>query len=70
MAIRFQYRTKLPTKAPGPRSPTDPDWQQWIAENLLRGCSQEGMLETMSRAGLDARAAQSAILAMRTQPVF
>ena len=70
MAIRFQYRTQLPTKAPGPRSPTDPDWQQWIAENLLRGCSQEGMLETMIRAGLDARAAQSAILAMKTQPVF
>ena len=36
--------------------PIDDGWIQWIAENLLRSCTPESMLQTMTAAGWRANA--------------
>ena len=63
------------TFPPAPRPlaggrPVDAEWQQWVAENRLRNCTAESMLETMTSAGIDAGAAQVAIAKVDTDPAF
>ncbi|HJV59775.1 MAG TPA: hypothetical protein VJ743_02460, partial [Albitalea sp.] len=62
------------TPAPRPREvahvPLDAGWRQWIAENRLRDCTPESMLQTMVASGLDARESQAAIALMEDEPVF
>ncbi len=50
--------------------PLDDGWRQWIAENRLRDCTPESMLQTMIDAGLDAAACDAAIRGMEQDPVF
>ncbi len=50
--------------------PLDAGWVQWIAENRLRECTPESMLETMTAAGLDRAESANAIRAMEQNPVF
>lgn len=50
--------------------PLDAGWQQWIAENRLRHCTPESMLDTMVGAGLDPIECERAIRAMESDPVF
>lgn len=38
-----------------------PDWQDWIFENLRRGCSPQSMISMMVQAGFDAAVAESGI---------
>jgi ribosomal protein L16 Arg81 hydroxylase len=45
-------------------------WYQWIAENRLRDCTPESMLQTMIQAGLDPAESELAITEMDTDPVF
>src|SRR5205814_8925717 len=62
------------TPAPRPREiahvPLDSGWRQWIAENRLRDCTPDSMLQTMTDAGLDPRECQAAIALMEDDPVF
>ncbi len=60
----------VPLAAPAAFRPLDDGWVQWIAENKLRGCTVESMIETMRQAGLDPAEARSAIARMDTDPVF
>jgi hypothetical protein len=64
----------VPLPAPKPRSfvPAEPDagWQQWIAEQLLRGCARESMLMTMTAAGFDAAISSAAIERMASAPAY
>lgn len=59
-----------PKLAPPPPPPVDDGWRQWIAENRLRDCTPDSMVETMVAAGLDRQAARTAVAAMETDPVF
>ncbi len=63
-----------PPPAPRPQATQAPaidaGWQQWIAENLLRHCTPESMLQTMVQAGMDAGQSQSAINAMGHNPAM
>jgi hypothetical protein len=56
----------------GPTAPTpvDPGWRQWIAENLLRGCTVESMLGTMERAGIPRGVASSAVQGVQQDAVY
>jgi Cupin-like domain len=60
--------------APRPRAiefkPLDAGWQQWIAENRLRNCTPESMLQTMTGAGLDPTECAPAIQRMESDPAF
>jgi hypothetical protein len=62
------------TPAPRPRTvthaPLTDDWRQWIAENRLRDCTPQSMLETMVGAGLDREEARAAIARMENDPAF
>ena len=65
----------LPAKASTPSNatpgkPIDAAWQQWIAENRLRGCTPESMVQTMTAAGLDRAESQRAIPHMEQDPAF
>jgi hypothetical protein len=65
-------RVVPPAPLPGVVSyaPLTDDWRQWIAENRLRDCTPESMLQTMMAASLDPLAAQAAIVQMETDPAF
>lgn len=45
-------------------------WIQWIAENRLRDCTPESMLETMVAAGVDRATSEQAIVLIEHDPVF
>lgn len=53
-----------------PRRGVDDSWRQWIAENLLRDCTPESMVDTMTANGVDEEAARAAIVGMNGDPVF
>ena len=53
-----------------PRVPLDDNWRQWIAENRLRDCSPESMVEDMVGAGLDRAECQEAVARMEVDPAF
>lgn len=48
----------------------DANWLQWLAENKLRGCTVNSMLETMTTAGLPRSACEAEIERMELDPVF
>lgn len=50
--------------------PPDASWLQWIADNRLRGCTIESMLQTMAAAGLDPGACLEALRAIEASPGF
>ena len=52
------------------QTPVEPSWLDWIAENRLRGCSTESMLQAMCQRGICAEAAAAAIQQIEQQPVF
>jgi len=64
----------LPSPAPRPERPKeyvlDNGWVQWVAENRLRDCSPESMVETMVNAGQDRHNCELAVAAIEHDPVF
>lgn len=56
------------TAAP-PRA-IDDGWIQWIAENRLRDCTPESMLQTMVAAGLERAAGERELARVENDPVF
>lgn len=57
--------------APVPGKPAlDDGWIQWLAENRLRNCTPESMLETMAAAGLDRALCAQALPLLERDPVF
>jgi len=57
------------TAAPA-ANPIDERWLQWMAENRLRDCTPESMLETMVAAGVDREACRQALPLLERDPVF
>jgi len=55
-----------------PPAPVAPDdrWLQWIAENLLRGCTAESMLDAMTASGLSREKSAAAMRSMEQNPAF
>jgi hypothetical protein len=77
LRVRFQsVRSVLRPAAaknlgtPPPGHPLPDDWRQWVAENRLRNCTPESMLETMAGAGIDRDHARDAIARIEADPVF
>lgn len=66
--------SSLSRPAPPPlnraKAPLDDNWRQWIAENRLRDCTPESMVETMVAAGIDRAECQAAVARMETDPAF
>jgi hypothetical protein len=50
--------------------PLDDGWLQWIAENRLRDCTPESMVQTMVAAGIEPSACRAAVIQMEMDPVF
>ena len=50
--------------------PFDDGWVQWAAENRLRGCTAESMLQTMVAAGLDRALCEQALPLLEGDPVY
>jgi hypothetical protein len=48
----------------------DDGWRQWIAENRLRDCTPESMVQTMVAAGLNRTECQLAVAKMERDPAF
>ncbi len=46
------------------------NWLQWMAENRLRGCTPESMVETMVAAGMDRALCMQAIPMLEADPVY
>ena len=51
-------------------APLPGSWQQWIAENRLRDCSPESLVETMVQGGLDRASCIDALVQLESNPVF
>jgi hypothetical protein len=62
--------SRLDTQRPIPHQELSDSWFQWIADNRLRNCSPESMLETMIAAGLNGDEAAGAIAAMDRSPAI
>lgn len=56
--------------APGPQDGISDSWIQWLAENRLRNCTPESMVQTMVAAGLDRARCEQAIPLLDGDPVF
>jgi prolyl 4-hydroxylase len=54
----------VPTPPPAPR--LAPDWQDWLAGNVVRGVGDPEMLEAMRKAGFDEHYARVAISVVRS----
>jgi hypothetical protein len=61
---------RLPAQSPPARRELDASWYQWIADNRLRDCTPQSMLETMVGSGIDPEEARSSIAAMEQSPAF
>ena len=48
----------------------DDGWRQWIAENRLRNCTPQSVVETMIAAGIHPHDAQMAVSRMESNPVY
>jgi hypothetical protein len=46
------------------------DWALWVSENMLRGCTNESMLQTMKAAGVDPMAAAHSIQDIQASPII
>lgn len=51
-------------------APLPDNWMQWIADNRLRDCSPESLLETLVARGLDRGACIDALSRLESNPVF
>ncbi len=51
-------------------TPLDADWLDWVAENRLRGCTQESMVTAMAARGIAPYDAAAAIAAVQGSPCF
>ncbi|HVZ42961.1 MAG TPA: cupin-like domain-containing protein [Ramlibacter sp.] len=51
-------------------APLPANWMQWMADNRLRECSTQSMLDTMVAAGLDRAACIQALSDLESNPVF
>jgi len=60
--------SRLDGQVASARQQLDARWHQWIADNRLRDCSPDSMLDTMIGAGLDANEARSAIALIDQSP--
>ncbi len=64
----------LPEEAPKPREHTtvalDDHWLQWIAENRLRDCLPDTMVQTLVTAGLDRAQCQAAVARLESDPTY
>lgn len=56
--------------APGPGNGISDSWIQWMAENRLRNCTPESMVQTMVAAGLDRATCEQALPLLDRDPVF
>jgi Cupin-like domain len=65
---------RVTTPAPRPDQtaslPIDSGWRQWVAENRLRNCTAESMIETMVQAGLDRAASRLVLTEIETDPAY
>ncbi|MGA0609026.1 cupin-like domain-containing protein [Caldimonas sp. KR1-144] len=67
---------KPPPLPPAPRPPRidaellPSNWWQWVAENRLRDCTPESMLQTMLAADLPRAACEAALAQIESDPVF
>ncbi len=59
-----------PSEPASPRRGIDADWLQWIAEQRLRNCSHESMVQTMAATGLPPETCRMAIGAVEADPIF
>ncbi|MEP6740136.1 MAG: cupin-like domain-containing protein [Caldimonas sp.] len=61
-----------PAPRPGARVqvPMNDDWRQWIAENRLRNCTPQSMLDSLVGFGLDRGACEEAMRDMERNPAF
>jgi hypothetical protein len=50
--------------------PLTPEWLRWVTEQLLRGCTPESVLATMTAAGLDAQASAELIEQVPSNAVY
>lgn len=46
-----------------------PEWQEWIIENLARGCQAQTLVQTMIDKGFDAMFANAIVFHFSTSPV-
>ncbi len=61
---------QAPSPLDRPKVPLDDNWRLWIAENRLRDCTPESMVETMVAAGLARTECQAAVAQMEVDPAF
>ena len=59
-----------PLPAPIRYRAVDDGWRQWIAENRLRNCTPQSVIETMVAAGVHPHDAQMAVSRMESNPVY
>ena len=63
--------TPAPRPEPAASSTTLPDdWRQWVAENRLRGCTPESMLQVLLANDLDRSASEAALVAIERDPSY
>ena len=48
----------------------DDAWRVWLADNRLKGCSTDMLVQTMTGAGIDVAAARQAVAALEQEPSF
>jgi hypothetical protein len=67
-----EFQAQAPTQSvPQPQHrPVDNGWLQWVAENKLRNCAMESMLQTMTAAGLSRAESEAAIVRMDSDPAY
>jgi len=46
-----------------------PEWQEWIIENLARGCQAQTLVQTMIEKGFDAMFANAVVFHFSSSPV-
>nr|WP_314898608.1 hypothetical protein [uncultured Deefgea sp.] len=46
-----------------------PEWQEWIVENLVRGCQAQTLVQTMIEKGFDAMFANAVVFHFSSSPV-
>jgi hypothetical protein len=50
--------------------PLSSDWKQWVAENRLRNCTPQSMIDTMVAGGIERRRAEYAIATIHIDPCY
>jgi hypothetical protein len=68
--LAAQAGVEVPALRRAQPRPPDASWLQWIADNRLRDCTVESMLQTMVAAGLDRALCEDAIRTIEASPGF